>query len=214
MGQFDAGEQLAARTAKRLTGIQQLMGHVTNTQVGEADRRGNRKHHGRNQPRHHAQAKQGQGRDEVHKRRHGLHQVQHRAHARIHRRFMRGDNAQRHTDDHADKGGKHHLREGFHGLLPIPQVEDQQKRQRNKDRKPPLALNQVGKQRDQPDKRQRVEPGQRKRHAMDHGFECGRNGIEDIGAMFGQPVDEVGDVLAQRDFVIYQHGMNVRMQVE
>ena len=75
-------------------------------------------------------------------------------------------------------------------------------------------MNQVGKQRDQPDKRQRVEPGQRKRHAMDHGFECGRNGIEDIGAMFGQPVDEVGDVLAQRDFVIYQHGMNVRMQVE
>jgi hypothetical protein len=84
---------------------------------------------------------------------------------------VRRENPQRHPDDHAHEGGKQHLRQGLHGLLPIAQVEDQQKRQRHKHRQPPFALDDMRQQGDQPDKDKRVEPGQRKRHAVDHRFQ-------------------------------------------
>ncbi|MNN77563.1 hypothetical protein D3C81_1940380 [compost metagenome] len=56
---------------------------------------------------------------------------------------MRGDDAQRHADDHADQGGEQHLGEGFHGLLPVPQIEDQQKGGNDKRCQAPFTLNEV-----------------------------------------------------------------------
>lgn len=76
MGKLDTGEQLATGAAKGLARIKQLMGDIADAQVSQADRRGNGKYHCGNQPRHHAQPEQGQGRDQVNEGRNGLHQVE------------------------------------------------------------------------------------------------------------------------------------------
>ncbi|MNJ69511.1 hypothetical protein D3C77_658680 [compost metagenome] len=126
MRQFDTGEQLAPRAAKGLAGVHQLLRDVADAQVGQADWCGDGEHHRRDQPRHHTQAEQGQGGDQVDEGRYRLHQVEYRAHGGIEHRFVRGEDAQRHADGHANHCGEGDLRQGFHGFLPVTQVEDQQ----------------------------------------------------------------------------------------
>ena len=109
---------------------------------------------------------------------------------------MRGNNAQRHADDHADQGGEQHLREGLHGFLPVPQVEDQQEGGDDKNSQSPFTLNEVSQQRNQTDQCQRIEPGQRERHAVDHRFQGRCDCVEVVGTVLGQPFDEGSDVLA------------------
>ncbi|WVV49612.1 hypothetical protein THH46_29220 [Pseudomonas sp. NA13] len=41
---------------------------------------------------------------------------------------------------------------------------------------------------------------------MNHRFQKQRDGIEGVGAVFRQPFDEAGDVLAQGYFLINKHG--------
>ena len=147
-------------------------------------------------PGHHTQTEEGQGRNEVNEGRYGLHQIEHRTHHGVEHRFVRGDDAQRHADDHADQGGEQHLGEGFHGFLPVPQIEDQQEGGDDENGQSPFALNEVREQGDQADQDQRVEPGQRKRHAVDHRFQCHGDCVEGVGAVLRQPFNEARDVLA------------------
>ena len=109
---------------------------------------------------------------------------------------QRRDDAQRHANDHADQGREHDLGEGFHGFLPVPQVEDQQEGSDHERGQAPFALNEVGQQGDEADQHQRVEPGQRKRHAVDHRFQCHGDCVEGVGAVLLQPFNEARDVLA------------------
>ena len=64
------------------------------------------------------------------------------------------------ANHHADQGGEQHLGEGFHGFLPISQVQDQQKRNDDKGGQAPLALNEVCKQSNQADQDKRMKRGQ------------------------------------------------------
>ncbi|MNZ96826.1 hypothetical protein D3C78_1160370 [compost metagenome] len=103
---------------------------------------------------------------------------------------MRGDDTQRHADGHTDHGGKGDLCQGFHGLLPVPQVEDQQKGEGDEHRQCPFTLDQVREGGEQGDEDERVEPGQGAGDAMDHEFQALGDGVEVIGAILGQPFDE------------------------
>ena len=143
VGQFDAREQLTARAAKGFTGVHQFVRNIADTQVGQADGRGNREHHRRDQTRDHTQTEEGQGRNEVHESRYGLHQIEHRPHQCVEHRFVRGDDTQRHADHYADQGGEQHLGEGFHGFLPVPQIEDQQKGSDDENGQAPFALDEM-----------------------------------------------------------------------
>ncbi|MNP55047.1 hypothetical protein D3C76_1496560 [compost metagenome] len=56
---------------------------------------------------------------------------------------MRGNNAQRHADQYADQGGEQHLGEGFHGLLPVTQIKNQQEGRDDESGQAPFALDEV-----------------------------------------------------------------------
>ena len=143
MGQFDTGQQLATGAAEGFAGVHQFVWNVADTQVGQADGRGNREHHRRDQARDHTQPEKGQGRNEVNEGRYGLHQIEHRTHHGVEQRLVRGNNAQRHADQDTDQGREQHLGQGFHGFLPVTQVQDKQKGCDNEDRQAPFALDKM-----------------------------------------------------------------------
>ncbi|MNC25642.1 hypothetical protein D3C75_737390 [compost metagenome] len=118
---------------------------------------------------------------------------------------MRGEDAQWHADHHTYHRGEGDLRQGFHGFLPVTQVEDQQERQGHESGQRPLALDEMRQGGEQGDEYEWVEESQGAGDAMDHELQALRDGVEVIRAVLGQPLDERRDVLAQGYFLIDKH---------
>src|SRR5688572_5797879 len=77
--QLDLQQQLPAGAADGLAGLDQRIRYLADSEIGQADRRGDREHDGGEDARHHAEAEQDEDRDQVHERRNGLHHVEDRA---------------------------------------------------------------------------------------------------------------------------------------
>ena len=73
--------------------------------MGQPDRRGQDEDHRGDQARHHADAEKDDGRDQVDEGRQGLHQVKDRPHPGVKTGPVRGGDADRHPDRHADHAG-------------------------------------------------------------------------------------------------------------
>ncbi len=107
------------------------------------------------------------------------------------------NDAQRYTDDHADKCGEGHLGEGLHGLLPVTEIEYQQEGEGDKEGETGLALDVIGKQRKYSDQRQGVEPEECAGKRGDDARQRQRYGVENSSTMLCQPFDIPGDMFTQ-----------------
>ena len=103
IGQLDLPQELALGRAEGLAGLEELLRHRRDAEMGEPDRRGDGEDHGGDQARHHAEAEQHQRRDQVDEGRHRLHQVEERPDGGVEPGPVRGGDADRHADRDATR---------------------------------------------------------------------------------------------------------------
>jgi hypothetical protein len=149
----------------------------------EPDRRGQDEDHRRDQPRHHADAEEDDGRDQVDEGRQRLHQVEDGPHPGVEPGPVRRRDADGHAEPHADHAGGEHERQALGRFLPVALVQDEEKAERHEEAGLPRPLERPGQRHEERDDDERVRRLEEPEDAVDHRLERGRDGVEDARAV-------------------------------